>query len=1273
MLETKVVKRDGEVVNFDYLKIQNAIVKAATAVNISFSFFDLNKIVENIIEEISDRFSDNDFIINVENIHDIVEKHLMRSSHHEVAKSYIIYRAQKRQKENEDRKKISFLKSLNVKKKNGESVSFNPKKLKDSIDRHSYLLSVDKSLIFQETVKNVYNDMASEDIDKSLILGATSLIEQDPAYSTIAARFFRQRLGKEVFSKSTENNSSTWELEYRNSLKKSITYGISEKVFDSRLSEFDFDDLSNYLDLKRDDLLNYISIQTLYERYFAKAKGRRIEMPQVFWMRVAMGLAINEQDKNTKAKQFYDVMSQLLYVPSTPTLFHSGLTSPQLSSCYLSTVDDDLRNIFQTFSDNAQMSKWSGGIGNDWTNVRSTGSLINSTMVDSQGVIPFLKIANDVTVAINRSGKRRGATACYLETWHLDIEDFLDLRKNTGDERRRTHDMNTVNWIPDLFMKRVMENGKWTLFSPDEVPDLHHIYGNKFEEKYLEYEKMALEGKFRRFKVIEAQKLYRKMLTMLFETGHPWWCFKDACNIRSPQDHVGVVHNSNLCCIAADQLVVTNRGFFTVGEMYQLNEFEEFASDSWHLAGKKGIVNGSKMLLPRPNAPMRKIVTQEGFTHKVTPDHKVWVLDHGYKEAQDLIVGDKIELQTTNNVWGQLNCPDLAFICGLIASNGVFSDSSIYINISEKNSFILSEVEETVTNLIKDWSKTSLLKDYWNPEPKFAMCDNGKYCLSSSALFDILNHNGFNSETKSSFPVFVRRSNKETVKSYLRGLYSTNGILQIGEFTIGSICSTSLKLLETLQIIWINFGAKTTLTRMAEGNYCLIHIGIQACKILEEVTNIGNYRECELFLESIDKEDCTEIMYAIFERLEELPNEDAYCLEVDSEDHLWTVNGLLTKNTEITLNTKPTKRDDNGIVKELGEIAVCNLGSLNIFRHMFPTQSGWKVDWEVLKKTITVAIRMLDNVIDVNFYPVPEAKASNLRHRPIGLGYMGIQDALYMADIRYEEADDFVDELQEFISYHAIYSSSLLAEEKGVYESYKGSKWDRGIFPLDTISMLEQERGIPIEVDRKTRLDWKTLKERVRDYGLRNSNIMAGAPTATICNIAGLIGPCGEAAFANLYGKENMSGGFTVINQFLVEDLKKENLWDKEMLDLIKYHNGSVQKIDRIPLKLRTKYKVVWEIDQKRAIDLTALRGKWIDQSQSHNIFISHNSGKMIADLYMYAWRKGLKTTYYLRTLGASGIEKATLDAKYGLTQSREEVLPVKACKIDDPTCESCQ
>jgi ribonucleoside-diphosphate reductase alpha chain len=941
-MNIEVVKRDGETVTFDRQKIENAIEKAYVgAGKVSMYGIDkaeVTKVVDLIISEVVERFSDNEIKLNVENLHDIVEKHLMRNGNYEVAKSYILYRAQKRQKESAERKKVSFLKSLTVTKKNGAKVAFNPKKLKETIRRHSEGLQIDQQQLFFETVKNVYDEMKSEDVEKALVMSATAFIEQEPDYSILASRFFRQKLAKEVFGKSVPSATRDWQDEYRKSFVEAINLGtgmgmpieFDSHVYDERLVHFDLKKLSDALAPERDELLKYIGIHTLYERYFVRLNKRCLEMPQTFWMRVAMGLAINEEDKTDKAIEFYDVMSQLLYIPSTPTLFHSGLLRPQLSSCFLTTVEDDLKHIFQAYSDNAQMSKWSGGIGNDWTPVRSTGAIVNTTNVESQGVIPFLKIANDGTVAISRSGKRRGATVAYLETWHLDIEDFLDLRKNTGDERRRTPDMNTANWIPDIFMKRVRQNDVWTLFSPDEVPDLHDLYGKKFDERYCYYEQQAKLGYIKKFKVLEAVKLYRKMITMLFETGHPWVCWKCPANIRSPQDHIGVIHSSNLC-------------------------------------------------------------------------------------------------------------------------------------------------------------------------------------------------------------------------------------------------------------------------------------------------------------------------------------------------------------TEIELNTKATKRDKNDFSKvlELGEVAVCVLGSINLYRLMQGVDTDhWKVDWDLVKKTIHTAMRMLDNVIDINFYPIPEARHSNLKHRPVGLGFMGLQDALFLADIRYEEADDFVDELQEFISYQAISASCKLAEERGTYETYKGSKWDRGIFPLDTIDILEKERGVPVEVDRRSRLDWDSLKKLVSIHGVRNSNMQAIAPTATISGIGGVLGACGESTFKNLFTKANMSGEFTVINEFLVNDLKKEGLWNKDMLDQIKFHNGSVQKIDKIPVRLRTKYKEAFEIDQKRSIDLTALRAKWIDQSQSHNVFFAGNSGKALADIYMHAWKKGLKTTYYLRTLGASGVEKSTLDAaKYGLTQKRtEETIPtVKVCRIDDPTCESCQ
>ena len=692
------------------------------------------------------------------------------------------------------------------------------------------------------------------------------------------------------------------------------------------LEEYDVEDLAAYMDIERDRLFTYLGIQTLYDRYFIHIGGRRIETPQFFWMRVAMGLASQEEDKHARAKEFYDVLSQLLYVNSTPTLFNAGTLHQQLSSCYLSTVDDDLGHIFKFIADDAQLSKWAGGIGNDWTNIRATGAHIKGTNGSSQGVIPFLKIANDTAVAVNQGGKRKGAMCAYLESWHLDLEDFLDLRKNTGDERRRTHDMNTANWIPDLFMKRVQEKGTWTLFSPNDVPDLHDLYGKAFEARYEEYEKMTETGELTLFKKVEAIDLWKKMLTMLFETGHPWINFKDPCNVRSPQNHAGVVHSSNLC-------------------------------------------------------------------------------------------------------------------------------------------------------------------------------------------------------------------------------------------------------------------------------------------------------------------------------------------------------------TEITLNTSAD------------ETAVCNLGSVNLSKFVVEG----KIDFENLEKTVRTAMRMLDNVIDINFYPTKEAKNSNLKHRPVGLGAMGLQDAFYMLDLPFDsdEAVDFSDRIQEAISYYAIQASCELAEERGTYESYKGSLWDRGIFPQDTIDILEQERGMPIECRREETLDWASLREKVKQHGMRNSNTMAIAPTATISNISGVF-PCIEPIYKNMYVKSNLSGEFTIVNAYLIEDLKKLGIWNADMSEQIKYFDGSIQNIEEIPEKMRAKYKEVFEIHPTWLVRHAATRGRWIDQSQSLNIFVRGVSGKDLNDIYTMIWKTGLKTSYYLRSLGISQVEKSTVNAsKFGFTHKRElkpttaapattvKAAPSKSdvmCSIlNGPECEACQ
>lgn len=810
-------------------------------------------------------------------------------------------------------------------------------------------VAIDK--IWDQVQKNLFDGITIEQLENVLILASVQLIELDNAYSSVAARLLLRHTYHEVVGYWPDE---IVRAEYKKSFIDGITIGVGMGKFDHRLLDFDLEFLGQHIDISRDLLFDYMGLKTLSEKYLKRKEDHIFELPQAFWMRIAMGLSLLEQDKNQKAVEFYDVISNMLFMPSTPTLLHSGSYRAQLSSCYLSYIGDDLMHIFKCIGDNAQMSKWSGGVANDWSALRATGAMIKSIDIPSQGTIPFMKVANDTTAAINRSGSRRGAVVAYMECWHYDFEEFLDLRRNTGDDRRRTHDMNTAAWIPDLFMKRIAADENWTLFSPDEVPELHELYGQAFEEKYVEYEQKARAGLIRLQKTVSAKQLWRKHLTRLFETGHPWVTFKDACNVRSPQDHVGVVHSSNLC-------------------------------------------------------------------------------------------------------------------------------------------------------------------------------------------------------------------------------------------------------------------------------------------------------------------------------------------------------------TEITLNTNRE------------ETAVCNLGSLNL--GMF-VQDG-QINEAKMAQTIAVAIRMLDNVIDLNFYPTKEGQVSNFRHRPIGFGLMGLQDALYKLNISFDspKALSCSDQLTELSSYYAILSSSMLAKERGAYGSYRGSKWDRGILPMDTIDMLEKERGIPVLKFGVVTKDWSVVRDHIKKYGMRNSNTMAIAPTATISNISGCF-PCIEPIYKNLYVKSNASGDFTIVNSYLLDDLKKLGLWDGQMRDLLKYYDGSVQQIEHIPAELKAKYKTAFELDPQWMMTLTASRGKWIDQSQSHNVFLQGTSGKVLHDLYTYAWNCGIKTTYYLRSLGASQVEKATLDAeKYGFTQMRSyeattelktsttkvasmtvgsttvvstmvaattvgstvisdvvvDPVTMQACRIENPECESCQ
>lgn len=947
----QIKKRNGSTVPFDKDRIGDAILKASLSVDGEIEAETVNELVDSIIDNLSAIHVET--MPDVETIQDLIEQELMRSGYFQTARSYIVYREEhKKQRAVDQQEQVDKLAGpgLTVTNKDGSKEKFSPEKLKKTIARFAKdLKGIDVTMVADSVKTNLYDGISVEELFDAIVMVARSYIERDTDYTRLAARLLVQKLAQEILEESDEKKI---EVAYRATFKSNLKRAVKEDRLQKEILDFDLEDLASYMDLKRDYLFDYMGLQVLYDRYFLRAAGSEdivLETPQAFWMRVAMGMALNEdkKDKNDWAKKFYDVISTHRYVPSTPTLFHSGTTYPQLSSCYLNTVQDDLHDIFKTYSDNAQLSKYSGGIGTDWTSIRATGALIKTTNVSSQGVVPFLKISNDVTVAINRSGKRRGATCAYLETWHMDIEEFLELRKNTGDERRRTHDMDTAHWIPDLFMKRVQEGGMWTLFSPDETPDLHEIYGRKFEEAYTGYEKAADEGKIANFKRIPAADLWRKMLTMLFETGHPWITFKDPCNVRSPQDHVGVIHNSNLC-------------------------------------------------------------------------------------------------------------------------------------------------------------------------------------------------------------------------------------------------------------------------------------------------------------------------------------------------------------TEITLNNSQT------------ETAVCNLGSVNLSLHV----KGEVLDHDKIKETVTLAMRMLDNVVDLNFYPTKETKNSNMKHRPVGLGIMGFQDALYQLDIDFasEAAVEFADVSMELISYYAILGSSELAKERGAYESFKGSKWDRDIFPVDTLNLLEEERGMKIDVNRTSRLNWKNVREHVAKHGMRNSNTMAIAPTATISNIVGCY-PCIEPIFKNLYVKANMSGDFTVINPYLVEDLKALDLWDDAMIQKLKFYDGSVQQISEIPVNLRDKYKEVFEISPEWLIRTAAYRGKWIDQSQSLNVFLKGTSGKMLNDVYSYAWKMGLKTTYYLRSLAASQVEKSTVStAEFGSTHTREasttapltgvggaaqQVMPIstavataefsdaplvsadqealKVCSILDPDCEACQ
>ena len=929
----RVIKRNGKVVAFEDDKIKVAITKAFLATESGNAAASerihkkVNQLTNNVVEIFKRRMPSGG-TLHIEEIQDQVELQLMRSEELDVAKSYILYRAERTQERTKEKHDIDLpdTPAINVTKSDGSLVPLDVQKVASLInDACNELEEVSVNEVLDEALKNLYDGVSISDMRTSLVMSARTKVEKEPNYSFVTARILMDQIRSEALNFLGVAEESTYqemEKHYPAAFKAYIDKGIELDILNPELREFDLEKIANAIDHTRDNQFTYLGLQTLYDRYFIHCDDVRYELPQVFFMRVSMGLALEEENREERAIEFYKLLSSFDYMSSTPTLFNSGTKRPQLSSCYLTTIPDDLDGIFSAMKDNALLSKWAGGLGNDWTPVRAMNSYIKGTNGKSQGVVPFLKVANDTAVAVNQGGKRKGAMCGYLETWHLDIEEFLELRKNTGDERRRTHDMNTANWVPDLFMKRVEQNKNWTLFSPGEAPDLHDLVGKAFEDKYEEYEEKAERGEMGQHKSVPAKELWRKMLTMLFETGHPWITFKDSCNLRSPQQHAGVIHSSNLC-------------------------------------------------------------------------------------------------------------------------------------------------------------------------------------------------------------------------------------------------------------------------------------------------------------------------------------------------------------TEITLNTSAEK-----------EIAVCNLGSVNLANHM----KDGALDEEKIKNTVSTAIRMLDNVININYYSVDTAKNSNFKHRPIGLGLMGFQDALYLQDISYcsEEAIEFADKSMELISYNAIHASTELAKERGAYESFEGSLWSKGILPKDSIEILAENRGSEyLNVDRSETLDWESLRKKVIKDGMRNSNVMAIAPTATISNITGVTQSI-EPTYQNLYVKSNLSGEFTIVNPHLVRKLKELDLWDDVMINDLKYFEGSLSEISRIPDEIKKLFSTAFEVEPKYIVESASRRQKWIDQAQSLNLYIGNADGKKLDITYRMAWYSGLKTTYYLRSIAATSTEKSTVQqgklnaVSADTNQSAEQELgapaPVPdACSLDDPDCEACQ
>ena len=1276
MLHT--IKRGGNLAPFDASKIEAAIAMAflkdadgnprpgtehSAAVREK-----VKAITGSVVSTLESR--PNDGTVHIEDIQDQVELALMRSGEHKIARDYVLYREKRTQSRQVSAPNPVTERPIHVLTVAGNLVPLDMDEIRVSVElacagtiHHSM---VDHESVLKQAIPMLYDGMPEQDVNKAMVFSARSLIERDSSNAYVAAGLFLRDIRREVFGVDHAVDETEAVDRYPDYFMGYIQHGIAIGRLDPRLDTFDLRKLAEAIDCSRDYDLQYLGLQILYDRYFIHENERRLELPQIMWMRVAMGLAINEIDREARAIEFYNVLSTFRFVCSTPTLFNAGTTHPQLSSCFLTTVPDDLEGIYDAIKENAMLSKFSGGLGNDWTPVRGMGAWIKGTNGKSQGVVPFLKVVNDTAVAVNQGGKRKGAVCAYLETWHIDMEEFLDLRKNTGDDRRRMHDMDTANWIPDLFMERMEAGAQWTLFSPNEVPDLHDLFGMAFKKRYEEYERLADDGKLNLFKRVKAVELWRKMLSALFETGHPWITFKDPCNIRSPQGHVGVVHSSNLC-VAPETLILTDKGHIPIvdlaGKVVHVWNGMMFSETTVHQTGT--------------NQSLVEVLFDNGAVLSCTQYHKFYVQnEYGMPaievKAGDLKSGDKL-IKSEYPVIDRQEWVDFpyAYTHGFFCGDGTYGKGRPRLTLYDAKKQLVPFLDIKTGTGIEDASGRL------------------NYCLP------------FDMPVKYTVPMHF--SLKSRIQ-WLAGLFDADGtVVRNGKAASIQIASIHADFLESVRLMLQTVGIYSTVSLMAaqrevslpdgkgesamfdckpihrlmiahDGLLMLSRLGFVPHRLKMPLTT--TQRRSEHFVQVVGVNDNGR-------------TDDTFCFS-EPIRHMGVFNGILTGQcTEITLNSSKD------------ETAVCNLGSVNLLKHIIPNpvihtegdeqvrydgvglltefidtdEVLVRIDTEMLEQTVRTAMRMLDNVIDMNFYATPKARNANMRHRAVGLGLMGFADALFALKIPMDcaAAVTFADVSQEVISYFAISTSADLARERGNYHSFPGSDWSMGVLPIDTVSRLGKERAMPVDIVMGYAMDedhWSALRAKVAG-GMRNSNCMAVAPTATISNIVGVSQGI-DPVYQNLFVKSNLSGEFTVVNRAMEADLAKLDLWDDVMVNDLKYFDGSLAQIDRVPDDLKRLYATAFEIDPGWLVQMAAHRQKWIDQAQSLNLYLAQPSGKKLDALYRLAWRMGLKTTYYLRSLGATSAEKSTVDRGSLNAVSAVSTAP-KACLIDDPTCEACQ